>query len=82
MEKEYYKINKDVLIHLLANNAKLKALENGGVDNWSVYDVALDNFWDEYCESYPAVKHYSECEGYWADFNAVGKYELHNYERI
>lgn len=80
----YYKIDEKTLIHLLGSNAKLNALECGGVDNWPYYGDALNNFWDGYVESCPAV--IKECqyedEIDWFDEYAIGKYELHNYERI
>lgn len=40
------KISKKRLKELLKSEAKLTALENGGVDNWDFYDEAMSSYND------------------------------------
>ena len=41
---EWYRVSKTDLIDLLYNNAKLIALESGGVDNWDWYSESIHDF--------------------------------------
>ena len=40
-------ISKDEHDQLLQRSRKLRALENGGVDNWEWYDEALTEYYDD-----------------------------------
>jgi hypothetical protein len=40
MKSDAYLVNQEVLLHLLARDAALTALENEGVDNWIGYENA------------------------------------------
>lgn len=42
-----YIIREDTLIELITNNFILRALECGGVDNWSWYGESLNQWLDE-----------------------------------
>lgn len=44
--KETVEIDKEEYLELLLAEAKLQALENGGVDSWEWYDEALQDFFD------------------------------------
>ena len=44
MEKKKYIVEEDKLIALLASYYKLRALESGGVDNWSWYSEACNDW--------------------------------------
>lgn len=47
-----YVIREDTLKALLRDSSKCKALEYGGVDNWSGYDLSVEDYlggleWDD-----------------------------------
>ena len=48
MDNTYVLIPKKKALSLLENNAKLMALESGGVDNWSWYGESLWDYLKEY----------------------------------
>ena len=45
---ENYKVRKDILLRLLAAEARLDALESGGVDNWDWYGASCSDYLDDY----------------------------------
>jgi hypothetical protein len=45
---KYYSVPENELLSLLKDSHKLIALESGGVDNWSWYDVSVRDFLDTY----------------------------------
>lgn len=47
---KYYIIEESRLKELLEIEARLAALEYGGVDNWEWYGESLSHYLDEYCE--------------------------------
>lgn len=47
---KYYLIEESRLKRLLESEARLDALEWGGVDNWEWYGESLSQYLDEYCE--------------------------------
>ena len=47
---KYYLIEESRLKQLLESEARLDALEYGGVDNWEWYGESLSHYLDEYCE--------------------------------
>ena len=47
---KYYLIEESRLKELLESEARLAALEYGGVDNWEWYGESLSQYLDEYCE--------------------------------
>lgn len=47
---KYYLIEESRLKQLLESEARLDALEWGGVDNWEWYGESLSQYLDEYCE--------------------------------
>lgn len=49
---KYYKIAEDELLNLIESDMRLCALVNGGVDNWGMYGVSLDNFIEYNKENY------------------------------
>lgn len=61
-----YKVDEETLINLLKSDAKLEALESGGVDNWSYYGESLYDYADEVCDRKPdelaseAIKRYAK----------------------
>lgn len=48
--KKYYCLSEDQLKSLIKASNDLAALESGGVDNWSYYGDALDEYYTEYTE--------------------------------
>lgn len=44
----YRLVKEDELLHLLEQNFRLIALENGGVDNWEWYGESLGDFLSEW----------------------------------
>ena len=53
---KYYRIAKDELLNLIESDMRLCALINGGVDNWEMYGVSLDNFIEHNKENYSMFK--------------------------
>lgn len=53
---KYYKIAEDELLNLIESDMRLRALENGGVENWEMYGVSLDNFIEYNKEDYSMFK--------------------------
>ena len=53
---KYYKITEDELLNFIESNMRLCALVNGGVDNWVMYGVSLDNFIEYNKENYSMFK--------------------------
>ena len=53
---KYYRIAEDELLNLIESNMRLCALENGGVDNWEMNGVSLDNFIEYNKENYSMFK--------------------------
>lgn len=47
---KYYLIEESRLKQLLETEARLDALEWGGVDNWEWYGESLSQYLDEYCQ--------------------------------
>lgn len=47
---KYYLIEESRLKELLKSEARLDALEWGGVDNWEWYGESLSQYLDEYCQ--------------------------------
>lgn len=47
---KYYLIEESRLKQLLESEARLDALEQGGVDNWEWYGESLSQYLDEYCQ--------------------------------
>ena len=47
---KYYLIEESRLKQLLESEARLDALEWGGVDNWEWYGESLSQYLDEYCQ--------------------------------
>lgn len=47
---KYYLIEESRLKELLEIEARLAALEYGGVDNWEWYGESLSQYLDEYCQ--------------------------------
>lgn len=47
---KYYLIEENRLKELLESEARLDALEWGGVDNWEWYGESLSQYLDEYCQ--------------------------------
>ena len=41
---QYFKIDKETLLNLLLRSSFLGALEQGGVDNWEFYEIALSEY--------------------------------------
>ena len=48
MDKVYYKIDENRLFQLLAEEAHLNALFQGGVDNWEWYSDSVQNYLDDF----------------------------------
>ena len=48
---ENYVVRKDTLKKLITSHLKLRALECGGVDNWSWYSESLNNFIENHIKS-------------------------------
>lgn len=48
--KKYYCLSEDQLKNLIKASNDLAALESGGVDNWSYYGDALDEYYTEYAK--------------------------------
>lgn len=46
--KKYYCLSEEQLKSLIKASNDLAALESGGVDNWSYYGDALDEYYTEY----------------------------------
>ena len=53
---KYYKIAEDELLNLIESDMRLCALENGGIDNWKMYGVSLNNFIEYNKENYSMFK--------------------------
>lgn len=53
---KYYKITEDELLNFIESDMRLCALVNGGVDNWEMYGVSLDNFVEYNKENYSIFK--------------------------
>jgi len=51
-----YIIYEDELLNFIESDMRLCALVNGGVDNWKMYGVSLDNFIEYNKESYSMFK--------------------------
>ena len=62
---KYYEIKENDLRGLLYEAYQLRALENGGVDNWSWYGESISDFCEEMREEIPALK--NEPEVYFED---------------
>lgn len=45
--KNKIEVDKETYMELLIDSAKLKLLEEGGVDNWEWYEEALEDLEDE-----------------------------------
>ena len=69
----YILIPKKKALSLLENNAKLMALESGGVDNWSWYGESL---WD-YLKGYFGEDNDEEVECF--DFSAIANEKITQY---
>ena len=72
---KYYKIAKDELLNLIESDMRLCALVNGGVDNWEMYGVSLDNFIEYNKENYSMFKGRG-IDPEDIDFNDMAKAEL------
>lgn len=53
---KYYRIAEDELLNLIESDMRLCALINGGVDNWEMYGVSLDDFIEYNKENYSMFK--------------------------
>ena len=53
---KYYKITEDELLNFIESDMRLCALVKGGVDNWGMYGVSLDNFIEYNKENYSMFK--------------------------
>lgn len=51
-----YTIYEDELLNFIESDMRLCALVNGGVDNWEMYRVSLDDFIEYNKESYSMFK--------------------------
>lgn len=51
-----YTIYEDELLNFIESDMRLCALVNGGVNNWEMYGVSLDNFIEYNKESYSMFK--------------------------
>ena len=69
---KYYLIEESRLKQLLESEARLDALEWGGVDNWEWYGESLNQYLDEYCQ-WNGINR-ARC-----DFNKMAEEDLSNY---
>lgn len=79
-DNEYYKISKKRLLKLLEADAKLEALENGGVDNWEWYGTSIcDYLLDIANEVIPDASDDDKDDFYFEDIAIM---RLRNYETL
>ena len=71
MEKQYI-VPETRLRELLEAEARLAALEYGGVDNWLGHDESLSHYLDEYCE-------WNEINRAGYDFDKLAEEDLSSY---
>lgn len=76
MDNTYVLIPKKKALSLLENNAKLMALESGGVDNWNWYGESL---WD-YLKEYFGEDNDEEAEC--LDFSDIANEKITQYREI
>ena len=76
MDNTYVLIPKKKALSLLENNAKLMALESGGVDNWNWYGESL---WD-YLKEYFGEDNDEEVEC--VDFSDIANEKIAQYREI
>lgn len=76
MSEKYYKISERQLLELLADSAKLIALENGGVDNWNWFGDSIKEFFNQVIEE----NQLTPDDDFW--FEDVAKLDIKLYEEI
>ena len=71
--KKYYYLTEEELLILLTDSIRLKALETGGVDNWSWYGDSINDFINSWVE-----ENFLDSKYYW-EIEDIAKSELKNY---
>ena len=78
LEEKFFKITEKRLKELLASEAKLIALESGGVDNWGWYGDSIHDFFADYIEERGLQQEvYHDM-----DFDDYADIEIRDYEEV
>lgn len=77
---EYYKISKKRLLELLEADAKLEALENGGVDNWKWSGASMSDYLFSYIQEIHPDMEDDDKDDFW--FDSIAEERLKNYETL
>ena len=75
---EYYKISRKRLLELLEADAKLEALENGGVDNWEWSGASMEGYLLSYIQEIHPDMEDDDRDDFW--FDSIAEERLRNYE--
>jgi hypothetical protein len=78
-DNEYYKISKKRLLKLLEADAKLEALENGGVDNWEWSGASMSDYLLSYIQEIHPDMEDDDKDDFW--FDSIAEERLKNYEK-
>ena len=78
-DNEYYKISKKKLLELLEADAKLEALENGGVDNWEWSGASMSDYLLSYIQEIHPDMEDDDKDDFW--FDSIAEERLRNYEK-
>ena len=78
-DNEYYKISKKRLLELLEADAKLEALENGGVDNWEWSGASISDYLLNYIQEIHPDMEDDDKDDFW--FDSIAEERLKNYEK-
>ena len=79
-DNEYYKISKKRLLELLEADAKLEALENGGVDNWEWSGASMSDYLLSYIQEIHPDMEDNDKDDFW--FDSIAEERLRNYEAL
>lgn len=79
-DNEYYKIPKKRLLELLEADAKLEALENGGVDNWEWSGASMSDYLFSYIQEIHPDMEDDDKDDFW--FDSIAEERLKNYETL
>ena len=77
---EYYKISRKRLLELLEADAKLEALENGGVDNWEWSGASMEDYLLSYIQEIHPDMEDDNKDDFW--FDSIAEERLRNYEAL
>lgn len=79
-DNKYYKISKKRLLELLEADAKLEALESGGVDNWEWCGVSISDYLLSYVQEIHPDMEDDDKDDFW--FDSIAEERLRNYETL